>query len=372
MVRFPCGLSKCLLLRSFSHQLDPAVIVSVLRPRYVQYRKSHSILKYSTYGDPPDKSPPVEAQRAAPQVQISEPKTPNMEPKVEEPKAEPEPKPAEPKTVNMIKEAVSKAVKKRLRVDLTATSVERNFITPAKAMSDFCLRPKDLESLRATKRRSPYENEPPISVYWRKDVEAKALEVWGSKENLMKELLNRELERKFYVQSVFSNKRRLRDYRRELNQQAGIAIGSVTEGLRGSSGKVVLTAVAINGCNFLFKVLAWLYTGSHSMFSEAIHSMADTINQLILAYGIHKSVQRADALHPYGYTNMKYVASLISGVGIFCVGAGLSVYHGIQGLLHPQPIEPFFWAYCILAGSLVSEGRLDRLYVIPHKIRNVE
>lgn len=40
---------------------------------------------------------------------------------------------------------------------------------------------------------------------------------------------------------------------------------------------------------------------------------------------------------------MKYVASLISGVGIFCVGTGLSLYHGITGLINPQPIEDFFW-----------------------------
>lgn len=53
---------------------------------------------------------------------------------------------------------------------------------------------------------------------------------------------------------------------------------------------------------------------------------------------------------------MKYVASLISGVGIFCVGTGLSFYHGISGLMNPHPIEDFFWAYFILGGSLVSEG----------------
>jgi zinc transporter 9 len=92
------------------------------------------------------------------------------------------------------------------------------------------------------------------------------------------------------------------------------------------------------------------------MFSECIHSLADTVNQLILAYGIHKSVQVADSYHPYGYSNMKYVASLISGVGIFCVGTGLSIYHGISGLLHPEPLDDFFWAYFVLGGSLVSEG----------------
>lgn len=68
-------------------------------------------------------------------------------------------------------------------------------------MSDFLLKPSDLESLPKTRRRSPYESEPPITVYWRRDVEAKALEVWGSRENLNKELLKREIEKKKYQQS---------------------------------------------------------------------------------------------------------------------------------------------------------------------------
>ena len=46
-----------------------------------------------------------------------------------------------------------------------------------------------------------------------------------------------------------------------------------------------------NATNFIFKLCAWLYTGSHSMFAESIHSLADTLNQVILAYGIHKSTQ---------------------------------------------------------------------------------
>lgn len=53
---------------------------------------------------------------------------------------------------------------------------------------------------------------------------------------------------------------------------------------------------------------------------------------------------------------MKYVSSLISGVGIFCVGTGLSFYHGILGIMNPAPVDDFFWAFCILGGSLISEG----------------
>ncbi|XP_012288780.1 zinc transporter 9 [Orussus abietinus] len=256
---------------------------------------------------------------------------------------------------NAVKEDSAKKVppKKRIRVDHSAASLERNFITPIRAMSDFLLKPSDLESLPKTKRRSPYEYEPPITVYWRKDVEAKALEVWGSRESLLKELLKKELERKMYQQNVFTVKRRLRDYRREMGNK-GETIEQ--EGLFGRSGRVVVTAIIINASNFLFKLFAWVYTGSHSMFSECIHSAADTCNQLILAYGIHKSLQNPNPDHPYGYSNMKYVSSLISGVGIFCVGTGLSFYHGIHGLLFPESVDSFYWAYFILGGSLVSEG----------------
>lgn len=91
---------------------------------------------------------------------------------------------------------------RRERVDFSRSSLERNFITPARAISDFLLKMSDLESLPKTKRRSPYEQEPPIVVYWRKDVEAKAIEVWGSRENLLRECLKREIERKQHQQSL--------------------------------------------------------------------------------------------------------------------------------------------------------------------------
>ena len=266
---------------------------------------------------------------------------------------------AEPKRQLTEKELLAEKnkdmAKKRVRVNFAMSSLERNFITPNRAMSDFLLKPSDLESLPKTKRRSPYEQEPPITVYWRKDVEAKAIEIWGSRENLLKECLKRELAKKMQQQNAFTMKRRLRDYRREMGSRTNRPEYE-SAGLMGNSGKVVLTAIGINATNFLFKTCAWIFTGSHSMFAECIHSLADTINQLILAYGIHKSTQIPDPDHPYGYSNMRYVSSLISGVGIFCVGTGLSFYHGITGLTNPQPIGDFYWAFFVLGGSLVSEG----------------
>ncbi|XP_060654434.1 proton-coupled zinc antiporter SLC30A9, mitochondrial [Drosophila nasuta] len=245
------------------------------------------------------------------------------------------------------------AAPKRPRFDYRI-SLERNFVTPARAISDFMLSASDLEKLPKIKRRSPYEQEPPMTVYWRRDVEAKALEVWGSRESIVRERLKRELERKQYQQNVFTVKRRLRDYRREMGSRTKVMLENSKDAEK--SGQVVATAIAINAANLLFKAGGWLYSGSHSMFAEVIHSLADLINQLILAFGIYKSSQVPDTDHPYGYMNMRYVSSLISGVGIFCVGSGLSIYHGIEGIIHPQPIADLFWVYCILAGSLVSEG----------------
>ncbi|XP_045492378.1 zinc transporter 9 [Colias croceus] len=256
---------------------------------------------------------------------------------------------------NASSQAVAQPTKKRLLIDFSASYTERNFITPMRAMTEYLLKQTDLESLPKVLRRSPYESEPPITVYYRKDVEAKAIEVWGSKDSLDKELLRRELDRRRYEQDVFTVKRRLRNYRREMGHKR-LKHGVEEMGLKTVSGRVVLTAIGINGCNFLFKLCAWLYTGSHSLFSECIHSLADTVNQLILAYGIHKSVQIADPDHPYGYTNMRYVSSLISGVGIFCVGCGLSFYHGVNGIIDPQPLHDFYWAYFVLGGAVVSEG----------------
>lgn len=235
-----------------------------------------------------------------------------------------------------------------------AKYTQNNFITAVRAMNEFCLKPSDLEQLRKIRRRSPHDDTEAFTVFLRSDVEAKALDVWGSHEALARERnLRKEVERE-YQENIFRNQRLLQEYK-DFWGNTKPRSGQRTTFLQGP-GKVVMVAICINGLNFFFKLLAWVYTGSASMFSEAIHSLADTCNQALLALGISQSVRNPDAVHPYGFSNMRYIASLISGVGIFMMGAGLSWYHGIMGLLHPEPIESLLWAYCILAGSLVSEG----------------
>lgn len=239
----------------------------------------------------------------------------------------------------------------RSKLDVTQATTERNFITLARAMGEYLLRPSDLEDLRKFQRRSPYATEPPINVYLRRDIETRALQVWQSWENLEKERRKRDALEEANNQSILSVKKLLKEYKRINDPER-----KRREEMAKTTSKVVVSAIMINLANCIVKFVAWYITASHSMFAEAIHSLADTLNQLILYYGVRKSIQTPDGAHPYGYTPAKYIASLISGVAIFFGGACLTIYHGVHAILHPEAISSLYWAFPILAGSLLSEG----------------
>ncbi|XP_070554265.1 proton-coupled zinc antiporter SLC30A9, mitochondrial-like isoform X2 [Ptychodera flava] len=248
---------------------------------------------------------------------------------------------------------VKPAIRRRKRIDYTKQYTDNNTITAIRAMKEYLLKSSDLDGIRKTRRRSPFDEadgQSGMMVYLRSDVEARAMEVWGSKEALDREKKKRLKQEEVYKEHVFLLKKAIKEHQQFYGTSQPKA--SMLQG----SGRVVLTAITINALNFVGKLIAWLFSGSASMFSEAIHSLADTCNQIILAFGIYHSIRKPSPDHPYGYSNMLYVSSLISGVGIFCLGAGLSFYHGITGLLDPHPIGSLFWAYCILLGSLISEG----------------
>jgi len=92
------------------------------------------------------------------------------------------------------------------------------------------------------------------------------------------------------------------------------------------------------------------------MLSEGIHSLADVSNQVLLALGISRSKRDADAEHPYGYGRAQFVWALISAVGIFFIGCGVTVYHGVTAVLHPHPIESPGIAAGVLLFALIIEG----------------
>ncbi len=140
----------------------------------------------------------------------------------------------------------------------------------------------------------------------------------------------------------------------------------------GGSTKVVLTAVVGNFIVTVGKLVGFLLSGSPSMLAETIHSAADTSNQFLLFVGIKQSKGKPSSRFPYGLGQAQFVWNLVSALGIFFVGFGVTTYHGISSLLHPHAAEnidlriPIF----ILIGALLIEGyALWVAYKEMHKLK---
>jgi cation diffusion facilitator family transporter len=118
----------------------------------------------------------------------------------------------------------------------------------------------------------------------------------------------------------------------------------------------VWAALAGNLAVALAKAVAAAMTGSAAMLSEAVHSLVDTANEVLLLYGIARSVRPADSTHPLGYGRELYFWSFVVALLIFALGAGVSLYEGVTRLLNPQPIEHPGVIYIVLAVSLAFEG----------------
>ena len=118
----------------------------------------------------------------------------------------------------------------------------------------------------------------------------------------------------------------------------------------------VWAALAGNVLVAATKFVAAAVSGSAAMLSEAVHSLVDTVNELLLLYGIARSVRPADRVHPLGYGRELYFWSFVVALLIFALGAGVSLYEGVDRLLHPAPIEHPAVIFVVLAVSLAFEG----------------
>jgi cation diffusion facilitator family transporter len=92
------------------------------------------------------------------------------------------------------------------------------------------------------------------------------------------------------------------------------------------------------------------------MLSEAVHSLVDTINELLLLYGLKRADRRPDTSHPLGYGRELYFWSFIVALSVFGLGAGVSLYEGIDHLRNPVPMERPLLNYVVLSASFLCEA----------------
>lgn len=123
-----------------------------------------------------------------------------------------------------------------------------------------------------------------------------------------------------------------------------------------SSKKVIVAALVGNALIAVTKFIAAAITGSSAMLSEGIHSVVDTGNQVLLLHGLARSRKPADENFPFGHGKELYFWSFVVAILIFAVGAGISLYEGIQHVLAPHPLERPEVSYIVLGLAMIFEG----------------
>jgi cation diffusion facilitator family transporter len=120
----------------------------------------------------------------------------------------------------------------------------------------------------------------------------------------------------------------------------------------------VLVAFGANLTIAVAKTVAAVMSGSASMLAEAAHSWADTGNEVLLLIANRRSARPADDRRPLGYGREAYVWSLLAAIGLFVVGASVSIWHGVSELMAGEQTQgrDYALSYAILAISFALEG----------------
>ncbi len=129
----------------------------------------------------------------------------------------------------------------------------------------------------------------------------------------------------------------------------------------GGSKIAIFASMAANLGIAVMKFIASFFTGSSAMLSEGIHSLVDTLNGVLLLWGIKRSQIPPDRQHPFGHGKEIYFWSFVVATSIFSLGGGVTLYEGIKHLTGhdidlDHSLKMKYWNYGVLIGSLIFEG----------------
>jgi cation diffusion facilitator family transporter len=122
------------------------------------------------------------------------------------------------------------------------------------------------------------------------------------------------------------------------------------------STKAIVAALAANLGIAVGKLVAFALTGAASMLAEAIHSVADSANQVLLLLGARRARRPPDPRHPFGHARERYFWSFVVALVLFTVGGMFAVTEGVEKLLHPHDVEDIRVAVAVLLLAIGLEG----------------
>jgi len=125
---------------------------------------------------------------------------------------------------------------------------------------------------------------------------------------------------------------------------------------KADSIRSILYALFANLSIAIAKGVAAFWTGSSAMLAEAIHSVADSCNQLLLLFGMKQSRRPPDKDYPLGYGKSIYFWSFLVAVILFSLGGMFSMYEGIHKFNHPEPLSHPMIAVGVLVFAIIAES----------------
>lgn len=123
----------------------------------------------------------------------------------------------------------------------------------------------------------------------------------------------------------------------------------------GGGNKAIVAALVANLAIAVAKFVGFLVTRSSSMLAEAIHSVADSGNQVLLLIGGRRARREADERHPFGYGRERYFYAFVVSVVLFTVGSLFAIYEGIEKIRHPHHVDSAVVAIVILVFAIIAE-----------------
>ncbi len=128
------------------------------------------------------------------------------------------------------------------------------------------------------------------------------------------------------------------------------------DGSNSESLGTVLLAAGVNLAIAAAKAAGGIISGSSAMLSEAAHSVADTVTEVLLITALRRSAKPADQRHPLGYGPERYFWAFLASVATFIGGAVFAVTDGIRTILNGEDLGDPLVAYIVLGIAFLLEG----------------